>query len=107
MAKSIGTSPLTTSMKLVGGAWTPDIIWQLSSGSCRFNELKQNIEGISAKVLSERLRRLESYGLISRHVLGSTPPAVEYSLTQLGAELKPIVESLIRVGKRLHQIDQL
>ena len=99
--------PLTTCMKLVGGAWTPDIIWQLSKGSRRFSELKMEIHGVSSKVLTQRLRRLESYGIVSRQVLSSSPPSVEYSLTQLGSELKPAVESLVRVGEKLKQINQL
>lgn len=108
MANKVSASdPLSTCMKLVGGAWTAEIIWDLSDGPRRFNELRQGIPGVSAKVLTQRLRRLESYGIITRQVISSSPPSVEYRLTKLGGELKPAVESMVRVGEKLNQIDQI
>lgn len=96
-----GTCPLTTCMKLVGGTWTPNIIWYLRDEARRFSELKADIEGVSAKVLTERLRRLEKDGLIVRQVVPTSPPSVEYSLTDLGHELRPAIEAIAKVGAKI------
>jgi len=99
-----GQCPLSVCMKLLGGAWTPNILWYLSAGPRRFGELRVDIPGISAKVLSARLRHLEADGAVLRHVLPTSPPSVEYSLTPLGGELIPVLDSIVRVGKRLKSI---
>ena len=96
--------PLTTCMKLVGGAWTPNIFWYLGEGPRRFSELKGDIRGVSSKVLTQRLRRLEKDGFILRKVIPSSPPTVEYSLTQLGGELMPAIEAIAKIGERLIKI---
>lgn len=88
-------------MKLIGGAWTPNIIWYLSGGARRFSELKDDIPPISAKVLSARLKELEEKGVLDRRVVPTTPPTVEYSLTALGQELVPAISAIVRVGKKL------
>lgn len=93
--------PLMACMKLVGGAWTPNIIWYLRDSPRRFSELKEDIEGISAKVLTARLRRMEKDGLVVREVVPTSPPSVEYSLTPLGKELRPAIEAIARVGEKL------
>lgn len=95
--------PLTACMKLVGGAWTPNIIWYLRDDPRRFSELKDDIKGVSSKVLTERLRRLEKDGLILREVVPSSPPTVEYSLTSLGRELRPAIEAIVKVGEKLRK----
>lgn len=95
--------PLSESMKLLGGAWTPNIIWYLSAQPRRFSELKSDIPGISAKMLTARLKNLEAKGVVVRQVLPTSPPSVEYSLSALGAELKPAIEAIVRVGYRLKQ----
>ena len=93
--------PITECMKLLGGAWTPYIIWYLKDNSRRFSELKDDINGISSKVLTQRLRRLEEDGLIARKVVATSPPSVEYSLTELGKEMGPIIQSIAKVGEKL------
>jgi DNA-binding HxlR family transcriptional regulator len=93
--------PLTQCMKLLGGAWTPNILWFLLGGPRRFGELRSDIPRISAKVLSARLRSLESKGVLTRHVEPSSPPSVEYALTPLGRELIPVIEAIVRVGSKL------
>ncbi|MAW81436.1 MAG: transcriptional regulator [Parvularcula sp.] len=93
--------PLNECMKLIGGAWTPNIIWYLSGGARRFSELKDDIPPISAKVLSARLKELEVKGVLDRRVVPTTPPTVEYSLTALGQELVPAISAIVRVGKKL------
>lgn len=93
--------PLTECMKLLGGAWTPNLIWFLSKGPRRFGELRTDIPRISAKVLSDRLRALEGRGLLHRHVMPTSPPSVEYSLSELGSELIPVIHAIVQVGKKL------
>jgi DNA-binding HxlR family transcriptional regulator len=87
-------------MDLIGGAWTPNILWHLKT-PMRFGELKDAVGPISAKVLTQRLRRLEKDGLIRRTVTPSSPPAVEYSLTEFGREIKPAIRAILKVGERL------
>jgi DNA-binding HxlR family transcriptional regulator len=90
-------------MALLGGAWTPNIVWYLREGPRRFNELRGDIGGISAKVLSARLRRLADDGLVTRSVLPTSPPTVEYALTEFGRELLPAVDAIVAVGHRIKQ----
>lgn len=88
-------------MALLGGAWTPNVIWYLSGGPRRFGELRHDIPRISAKVLSARLRQLESQGVITRRVVPTSPPSVEYALTDLGQELIPAINAIVQVGLKL------
>jgi DNA-binding HxlR family transcriptional regulator len=91
-------------MELLGGAWTPNVIWHLQGGARRFSELQHYMAPISAKVLSQRLKELESKGVVDRTVLDTSPPSVEYSLTELGRELVPAIEAIARVGYKLKQV---
>jgi DNA-binding HxlR family transcriptional regulator len=93
--------PLTACMSLLGGAWTPNVMWYLGAGPRRFGELRADIPKISAKMLSARLRRLEEKGVIIRTVMPTSPPSVEYALTPLGAELIPAIKAIVAVGHRL------
>lgn len=88
-------------MSLLGGAWTPNIIWYLSAGPRRFNELRADMPAISAKVLTARLRDLERKAIVLRHVRTTSPPSVEYELTQLGQEFMPAIRAISEVGHRL------
>lgn len=88
-------------MALLGGAWTTNVVWQLSGGPRRFGELIRDIPGISPKMLTTRLRELEDKGVVHREVVPSSPPSVEYSLSDLGHELVPVIDSIVRVGTRL------
>jgi DNA-binding HxlR family transcriptional regulator len=90
-------------MELLGGAWTPNVIWQLQGGARRFSELQTYMAPISAKVLSQRLRELEAKHVVNREVLNTKPPSVEYSLTDLGRELIPAIEAIAHVGYKLRQ----
>ena len=96
--------PLTECMALLGGAWTPNIVWYLRAGPRRFNELRGDVAGVSAKVLSQRLRRLQADGIVERHVMPTSPPTVEYELTELGRELLPAVDAIVDVGHRLKRL---
>lgn len=98
-----GDCPLTACMAFLGGAWTPNILWHLGPGPRRFNELRRDISGISGKVLSARLQRLHNDGIVHRRVMDTSPPTVEYQLTDLGREILPAVEAIVSVGHRLKQ----
>ncbi len=94
---------LTACMGILGGAWTPNIIWYLRAGPRRFSELKDDIGLISAKMLTTRLRRLEQDGVVRRTVMPTSPPTVEYALTDLGKEFAPVLQAIVDVGHRLKQ----
>ena len=93
---------MSACMSLLGGVWTPEIIWNLSEGSRRFSELRRAMPAISAKVLSARLKDLEQRGVLYRAVLATAPPSVEYTLTDLGEELIPAIRAIVEVGSKLH-----
>jgi DNA-binding HxlR family transcriptional regulator len=88
-------------MQLIGGQWTPNIIWYLSGGPRRFSELRRDIPSISAKMLTARLREMTEAGILTRTVVPTSPPSVEYALTELGRELMPAIKAIVSVGKRL------
>lgn len=94
---------LTECMSVIAGAWAPNVIWSLRAGPRRFSELRIDIPPISAKVLSARLSELEERGVLRREVLPTSPPSVEYELTDLGAELIPALEAIVQVGHRLKE----
>lgn len=96
-----GECPLSDCMRLINGAWAPHVIWYLREGPRRFSELKGDIRAVSAKMLAARLKQLESDGVVLRHVLQTSPPTVEYSLTPLGAELQPAIAAIVSVSERL------
>lgn len=96
--------PISHCMSIIGGAWTPNVVWYLSAGPRRFSELKADIQGVSAKTLTARLRKLERNGLVVRTVMPTSPPTVEYSLSALGQELKPAIEAVVKVGHRLKSL---
>ena len=96
--------PLTECMALLGGAWTPNVIWYLSGGPRRFGELRADIPKISAKMLSARLRGLEAKGVVQRQVVPTSPPSAEYTLTPLGRELLPAINTIVEVGLKLKDV---
>jgi DNA-binding HxlR family transcriptional regulator len=95
--------PLTECMAMLRGAWAPNVIWSLSGGPRSFGELRHDIPPISARVLSARLRDLESRGVVARRLIDSSPPSAEYELTDLGRDLIPAIKSIVSVGMRLKQ----
>ncbi|WP_210415525.1 helix-turn-helix domain-containing protein [Bdellovibrio sp. NC01] len=90
-------------MRFISGTWTANILWVLYHNPRRFSELRTDMPKVSAKVLSARLKRMEKSGLINRTQLKTSPPSVEYSLTELGRELKPVIAAVIKVGEKLRQ----
>jgi DNA-binding HxlR family transcriptional regulator len=95
--------PLSECMSLLRGAWAPNVIWYLSEQPRRFGELRVDIPRVSARVLSARLRELQSRGVVNRRVVPSSPPSVEYELTDLGRELVPAIRAIVAVGHKLKQ----
>src|SRR5262249_37063626 len=93
--------PLSECMALLRGAWAPNVIWYLRAGPRRFGELRHDIPRISARVLSARLRELETRGMLTRRLLDSSPPSAEYELTELGQELLPALEAIAKVGTKI------
>jgi DNA-binding HxlR family transcriptional regulator len=99
--------PLTLCMRLLAGAWATNVIWYLSAQPRRFGELRVDIPKISARVLSARLRELEAKGVITREVVASSPPSVEYRLTDLGRELVPAIAAIVEVGRKLKDTEEV
>lgn len=98
------TCPLLECLAFLGSAWAPSVLWFLSAGPRRFSELRSDIPKVSAKVLSARLRSLEEQGVVVRKVMPTSPPTVEYSLTELGQELMPAVTAIAEVGYKLKML---
>lgn len=92
--------PVARTAQIIGNKWTPLIVRDLEHGERRFSELERSLVGISPKTLSERLKRLEEADVIVRHCFAEVPPRVEYSLTERGHALLPVIESMREFGKR-------
>ena len=90
--------PVATAVSLVGGKWKLLIIRNLRMRSWRFNELQRDLEGISQKVLTDSRRQMMDDGLVYRHDYQEMPPRVDYSLTELGEKLLPIMDALADFG---------
>lgn len=90
--------PVETTLMLIGNKWKVLIIRDLLTGTKRFGELKKSISKVSQKVLTTQLRDMEESGLISRKVYAEVPPKVEYSLTELGKSLQPILNAMLQWG---------
>ena len=86
--------PVATTVQLIGNKWKLLILRNLLTRPWRFNELQKSLEGISQKVLTESLRSMESDGIIVRTVYAEVPPRVEYSLSELGETLRPILDAM-------------
>ncbi len=91
--------PVATTVQLIGSKWKLLIIRDLLSGPRRFGELLKSLDGISQKVLTDSLRSMESDGIITRTVYPEIPPKVEYSLSELGTTLEPILDSMKEWGE--------
>ena len=90
--------PVATTVQLIGSKWKLLILRNLMARPWRFNELKKSIDGISQKVLTDALRALEVDGIINRTVYAEVPLRVEYSLTELGETLRPVLKSMENWG---------
>jgi DNA-binding HxlR family transcriptional regulator len=93
-AELLPECPVATTVSLIGNKWKLLIIRNLLVRPWRFNELQKNLEGISQKVLTDSLRSMEADGIIVRTVYQETSPRVEYSLSELGESMRPILDSM-------------
>lgn len=98
MLQDIPVCPVETALLMIGDKWKFLILRELVRGKKRFGELSKSIHHISEKMLSRNLKSMEEDGLIHREVFAQVPPKVEYSLTELGSSLKPILLSLYEWG---------
>jgi DNA-binding HxlR family transcriptional regulator len=92
--------PVTATMKVLGGKWKPILINAIYLTSpARFGELKRSVKGITQSMLTQQLRELEDDGLISRKIYAEIPPKVEYTLTEFGMTLSPVMQSMAKWGE--------
>ena len=99
MKKELPACPVETTLMLISDRWKVLIIRDLLGGTRRFGELKKSIGSISQKVLTANLRSMEESGLLTRKVYAEVPPRVEYTLTELGYSLKPILDAMWTWGE--------
>ncbi len=92
------TCSVETTLKVIGGRWKVLILRELFLGVRRFNELHRALTGITQKMLTQQLRELEQDGIVHRRVYPQVPPKVEYSLTDLGQSLEPVIEAMHNWG---------
>ena len=90
--------PVETTLMLIGDKWKVLILRELLDGTKRFGELKKAIGSVSQKVLTAQLRDMEAKGLLTRTVYAEVPPRVEYTLTETGYSLRPILDSMVVWG---------
>ena len=97
-AKTLPACPVETTLTLISDKWKVLIIRDLLPGTKRFGELKRSIGSVSQKVLTSQLRQMEESGLLTRTVYPEVPPRVEYTLTELGQSLRPVLDALWNWG---------
>jgi len=94
---------LDVSMSFIGGKWKSVILWYLRKGPKRFSELNRLVPAITEKMLSLQLKELEADGIIKRQVFAEVPPRVEYSFTEFGQTMIPMLEAIADWGRQLAQ----
>lgn len=100
MTKELPACPVETTLMLISDRWKVLIIRDLLEGTKRFGELKKSVGSISQKVLTSNLRSMEESGLLTRKVYPEVPPRVEYTLTETGYSLKPILDAMVAWGTK-------
>lgn len=100
MNKELPACPVETTLILLSDKWKVLILRDLIDGTKRFGELKKSIGSVSQKVLTANLRSMEEDGLVSRKVYPEVPPRVEYTLTETGYSLKPVLDSMCNWGEK-------
>ena len=97
--KDLPACPVETTLTLISDKWKVLILRDLMPGARRFGELKKSLGGVSQKVLTAQLREMEGSGLLTRTVYPEVPPHVEYTLTELGRSLKPVLDAMQAWGE--------
>ncbi|MFZ4465363.1 MAG: winged helix-turn-helix transcriptional regulator [Bacteroidales bacterium] len=92
--------PVDLTLSVIGGRWKGLVFWNLRDGAKRFGEMKKILVGINDKMLTQVLRELEKSGVIHRKVYEVIPPKVEYTLTEKGKELLPVMQQMSEWGER-------
>lgn len=98
MDKNLPACPVETTLMLISDRWKVLIIRDLMEGTKRFGELRKSVGNVSQKVLTSNLRQMEESGLLTRKVYAEVPPRVEYTLTETGYSLKPILDAMYEWG---------
>lgn len=98
-ALNLPTCPVETTLTLISDKWKVLILRDLLTGTKRFGELRKSIGTVSQKVLTSQLRQMKESGLLTRKVYAEVPPRVEYTLTELGYSLKPIMDAMWAWGE--------
>ena len=98
--KELPPCPVETTLMLISDRWKVLILRDLMPGPKRFGELRNSIGNVTQKVLTANLREMEAQGLLSRKVYAEVPPRVEYTLTDLGGSLKPVLDAMRNWGER-------
>ncbi|MGH8743392.1 MAG: winged helix-turn-helix transcriptional regulator [Burkholderiales bacterium] len=92
--------PAEITLRVIGGKWKLVILWHLLGGMKRFGELRRSIPEITQRMLTQQLRELEKDGVITRKVYAQVPPRVDYSISELGNSLQPVMKSICQWGKK-------
>jgi len=99
MKVNVTKCPAEYTIGMIGGRWKIPILFHLLAGRQRFSELTRALAGVTQKMLTQQLREMERDGLVSRKIYPQVPPKVEYSVTALGASLRPVVDAMSRWGE--------
>ncbi len=92
--EDLASCPVEHALAIIGGRWTSLIVRELLAGTKRFGDLRRGLGGVAAKTLTERLRLLEDQGIVERKAYAEVPPRVEYTLTERGLSLEPILKAM-------------
>lgn len=103
MGKNLPACPVETTLMLISDRWKVLIIRDLLDGTKRFGEIRKSVGNVSQKVLTANLRSMEDSGLLTRKVYPEVPPRVEYTLTETGYSLKPVLDAMVAWGTEYKQ----
>lgn len=106
MTRELPACPVETTLTLISDKWKVLILRDLLPGTKRFGELKKSLGNVSQKVLTSQLRQMEDSGLLTRTVYAEVPPRVEYTLTELGYSLQPILDAMKIWGENYKELVQ-
>jgi DNA-binding HxlR family transcriptional regulator len=105
MSQEQATCPVEITLSLLGNKWKVLILRELFTGTKRFGELSRGVPGISQKMLTQQLRQMEEDNLIQRKIYAEVPPRVEYSLTEIGRSLSPILDAMHKWGAKYRMLN--